>query len=351
MLFLNRLLFCIFIIIIVLIRVAFVTLLEQKILAYTQIRVGPNFTGYWGLLQPFADAIKLLNKETVNLRSINEIIYYICPIISLILSLFIWIILPILHINLNYIFRILFFILIRRLSIYPILFRGWRSNCVYSILGSLRAVAQIISYEIRLIIILLAFIIISKKLLLREIILNSNISWGIWVFLPLFYIWFASTLAETNRTPYDFSEGESELVSGFNTEYRAGGFTLIFIAEYSSILFIRFLTVVLFFSSNFLNFFIIFKAIIISALFIWVRASLPRYRYDKLMNLAWKRFLPVRIFLLIFYLFINYLNSKSNLYNKIPNLDFDKNFCSFWVILYIYFIKFTCNFTYYNNNL
>lgn len=182
-------------------------------------------------------------------------------------------------------FGFLFFMGVRGVAVYPILRRGWSSNCKYSILGSLRAVAQIISYEIRLAIILLRLIWLINRFNLRGVLAGGGGIWNLLFVLPLRLIWFASRLAETNRTPYDFAEGESELVSGFNTEYRAGGFTMIFMAEYASILFIRALFVVLFIRSAIGAVFFV-KIIVVSCLFIWVRGTIPRYRYDKLINLA-----------------------------------------------------------------
>lgn len=287
--------------VIVLVGVAFITLIEQKILAGRQIRVGPNYVGYWGLFQPFADAVKLLSKETVRTRVIRLIIYYISPIISLGLSLLLWVVYPFEEGGLDLLYGVLFFICIRGLGVYPILSRGWASNCKYSILGRLRAVAQMVSYEVRLAIIFLSLIWLSISFSFRGLLINQYLVWNIFLFRPLGVIWFVSALAETNRTPYDFAEGESELVSGFNTEYGSGGFTLIFIAEYARILLIRILFSVIFLRSR-LRGFTLVKGILVAFCFVWVRATIPRYRYDKLIGLAWKRFLPVTLIIFRYYL-------------------------------------------------
>lgn len=289
----------------ILVSVAFVTLIERKILGGTQIRVGPNFVGYWGLLQPFADAIKLFTKEAVNLRASNNFIYYISPLFRLTLILVIWLLIPLQEGGLLFNFGLIFFICVRGLAVYPILFRGWSSNCKYSILGRLRAVAQIVSYEVSLALILLNIIWISSSFNFSLILQNQIYIFNLFFFFPLALIWLVSSLAETNRTPYDFSEGESELVSGFNTEYSAGGFSLIFIAEYGNIIFISFFFVLIFISSK-VGILVMFKRIILVFWFIWVRATLPRYRYDKLIGLAWKRFLPITLFMFVFYLMVRW---------------------------------------------
>ena len=286
---------------------AFVTLIEQKILASISVRVGPNYVGYRGMLQRFADAVKLFLKE--NIKPFQSIlrIYLISPVLRLILRLIIWLVTPINNRVFYFSFSILFFICVRGVCVYPVLSTGWSSNCKYSILGRLRRVAQIISYEVSLTLILISLVMFNNDYSLITIIKIQIYIYNIFIFYPLGIIWFVSSLAETNRTPYDFSEGESELVSGFNTEYRARGFTLIFIAEYASIIFIGFLFVILFIRSLFFNILIVTKGLFLVFLFIWVRATLPRYRYDKLINLAWKRFLPISLSFFFFYSVINLL--------------------------------------------
>nr|QQQ88931.1 NADH dehydrogenase subunit 1 [Hyalella franciscae] len=290
----------------VLVSVAFITLMERKVLGSTQIRLGPNMVGVWGLLQPFADAVKLFTKEGVFLRSTSTTVYLISPVFSLSLMLTIWILTPFYAGGLVFTFALMFFICISSTAVYPIISSGWASNCKYSILGSLRAVAQMISYEVSLAMVLLSLIWLNSSFNLEEMLLLQNTIWNIMFFSPLAFIWLVTSLAETNRTPYDFSEGESELVSGFNTEYAAGGFSLLFMAEYGNIIFMSLLFVLLFLSSE-MNMFTMFKTMIISFFFIWVRATLPRYRYDKLMYLAWKSLLPVTLLMFIFYFAAGYL--------------------------------------------
>ena len=273
-------------IICVLVRVAFVTLLERKILGYVQIRKGPNKVGFIGVLQPFSDAIKLFTKEqTIPIIS-NFMAYYISPVFRLFLSLFVWVVLPYEIGLVRFYIRVLFFLCCLRLGVYSTIVAGWASNCKYSLLGRLRAVAQTISYEVRLALILLSFIVLVGGFNLQLFIKYQVDVWFIFISLPLRLIWFASCLAETNRTPFDFAEGESELVSGFNTEYRRGGFALIFIAEYSSILFIRVLFVVVFIGRSPCRGLFYVKRVFIAFIFVWVRGTLPRLRYDKLIYIA-----------------------------------------------------------------
>nr|AXI98713.1 NADH dehydrogenase subunit 1 [Pseudoniphargus ruffoi] len=288
-------------VIMVLVSVAFVTLMEQKILAGSQIRVGPNYVGMWGLLQPFSDAVKLFTKEGLVLMKSNFLVYWISPIISLSLALFLWVIFPFLEGGVSLKYGLLLFVCVSGLSVFPILGMGWASNCKYSLLGSLRSVAQMVSYEISLAMIILSLVWLCGSFNLLGVIVNQVYIWNFFVFFPLSVIWFASSLAETSRSPYDFSEGESELVSGFNTEYSAGGFVLIFMSEYANILFMGLLFSIFFFGS-WVGGVLIMKMMIIVYMFVWVRATMPRYRYDKLMYLAWKGFLPVSLLLFIFYL-------------------------------------------------
>lgn len=286
-------------IICVLLGVAFVTLLERKILGYIQIRKGPNKLGFLGILQPFSDAVKLFCKENISLRISNFLPYYIAPVISLFISLIMWRILPYRRGLFNISLGVLFFICCLSGGVYPIMMAGWASNCKYSLLGRLRSVAQTISYEVRLALILLSFIFLIESFNLRGFIVYQEEIWFLWLTIPLRMVWFASRLAETNRTPFDLSEGESELVSGFNTEYRRGGFALIFIAEYSRILFIRIIFRLFFLGPDLLSVIFYIKVVGIGFIFVWVRGTLPRFRYDKLIHLAWKRFLPVSLNFLI----------------------------------------------------
>nr|YP_009294941.1 NADH dehydrogenase subunit 1 [Filhollianassa ceramica]ANW37035.1 NADH dehydrogenase subunit 1 [Filhollianassa ceramica] len=291
----------------VLVSVAFVTLLERKILGYIQIRKGPNKIGYMGLLQPFADAVKLFTKEQTTPTLSNFLPYYFSPIFSLFTSLIIWSTMPYLLSLTNFNLSVLFFLCCMSLGVYSTLSAGWASNSKYSLLGSLRAVAQTISYEVSLAVILLSSIFIVNSFDLISFNFLQEKIWLIWFMFPLSMLWLASCLAETNRTPFDFAEGESELVSGFNTEYSAGGFALIFMAEYASILFMSALFSILFLGANPDNLLFYVKLSAIAFLFVWVRGTLPRLRYDKLMFLAWKSFLPVALNYLIFFMAVKML--------------------------------------------
>lgn len=289
------------VLVILLVRVAFVTLMEQKLLRRIQVRVGPQKVGFWGILQPFADAVKLFVKELSYCRMGNFFFFFLIPSLSLIVILILWIVLPCVFGGLNFELGVLFFFCVRGIGVFPILVEGWASNSKYSFLGGLRAVAQIVSYEVSLVIIILRLLWVCRSFRLSKILILSQWRWGSFIFLPLIMIWFVSSLAETNRSPYDFSESESELVSGFNTEYSSGGFTLIFMAEYARILFIRIILSVFFLSSE-SGLFIILKAMLVSFIFVWVRGTIPRLRYDKLIFLAWKRFLPISLFLFCYFL-------------------------------------------------
>nr|YP_010990337.1 NADH dehydrogenase subunit 1 [Sinolapotamon palmatum]WOW98753.1 NADH dehydrogenase subunit 1 [Sinolapotamon palmatum] len=286
----------------VLVGVAFVTLLERKGLSYIQIRKGPNKVGYMGLLQPFSDALKLFTKEPTFSVVSNFLVYYMCPIFSLFISLLMWVAIPYKVGLLSFNLGMLFFLCCLSFGVYSTMIAGWSSNCKYSLLGSLRAVAQTISYEVSLALILLSFIVLVGGFNFELFNKYQEFIWFVLISMPLAFIWFGSCLAETNRTPFDFSEGESELVSGFNTEYSSGGFALIFMAEYASILFMSALFVVIFLGSNPNSFFFYLKCVFIAFIFIWARGTLPRFRYDKLMYLAWKSYLPVSINYLMFFI-------------------------------------------------
>nr|CCB84627.1 NADH dehydrogenase subunit 1 [Bahadzia jaraguensis] len=288
----------------VLVGVAFVTLMEQKILGGIQIRLGPNKVGYWGLLQPFSDAVKLFMKENMMIRSGNVIIYYVAPVISLGLASFLWMLMPFVSGGLSFEMGVLFFICVSGLGVYPILSMGWSSNCKYSVLGSLRAVAQMVSYEVSLGMVLLSVVVLSGSFELLKIYSSQGCIGWVMVCVPLSLVWLASMLAETNRTPYDFAEGESELVSGFNVEYSGGGFVLIFMSEYASMIFMSLFYVVIFFGGYMFSVVGILKSFIIVYLMVWVRGTLPRFRYDKLMGLAWKSFLPISLMVFAYYIFL-----------------------------------------------
>nr|YP_010538745.1 NADH dehydrogenase subunit 1 [Pteroptyx tener]UYE92356.1 NADH dehydrogenase subunit 1 [Pteroptyx tener]WOR80744.1 NADH dehydrogenase subunit 1 [Pteroptyx tener] len=285
----------------VLIGVAFLTLLERKVLGYIQIRKGPNKVGLLGFVQPFSDAIKLFCKEQASPTMSNFFLYYFSPIFNLFLALLLWMCLPFFSGFLHFTLGFMFFFCCSSLSVYTIMMAGWSSNSNYSLLGALRCIAQTISYEVSLAIILLSFLFLISSLSIFDLMIYQKYIWFVFMSLPLALIWFTSSLAETNRTPFDFAEGESELVSGFNVEYSGGGFALIFMSEYASILFMSMLFIFLFFSGSLVNYLFFFMVVFISFLFVWVRGTLPRYRYDKLMYLAWKGFLPISLNFMMFF--------------------------------------------------
>ena len=289
-------------IICVLVSVAFFTLLERKILGYIQSRKGPNKVGVIGLLQPFADAVKLFSKEQTFPTISNIIPYYLSPIFSLFIALVSWIVAPSILGSIDFELGVLFFLCCTRVRVYSIVRAGWSSNSKYSLLGCLRAVAQTISYEVRLALILLGTLFLVGGLDFSLFSTFQRYIWFMFIATPLALLWFGTCLAESNRTPFDFAEGESELVSGFNTEYSAGGFALIFIAEYASILFLSLLFCVVFLGGRDERLYWFLKIVFIGFCFVWVRGTLPRFRYDKLIHLAWKSFLPVALNYCVFFL-------------------------------------------------
>nr|UUA65343.1 NADH dehydrogenase subunit 1 [Leguminivora glycinivorella] len=285
----------------VLIGVAFLTLLERKVLGYIQIRKGPNKLGIMGILQPFSDAIKLFTKEQTFPMYSNYFAYYFSPIFSFFLSLLIWMVIPYYFNMISFNLGFLFFFCCTSMGVYTLMVAGWSSNSNYALLGGLRAVAQTISYEVSLALIMLSVIIVVMDFNLLKFGSYQMMIWFIFIMMPLSLCWLSSSLAETNRTPFDFAEGESELVSGFNIEYSSGGFALIFLAEYSSILFMSMLFILMYMGGYDLSVLFYLKLVFISFFFIWVRGTLPRYRYDKLMYLAWKSYLPISLnFLMLF---------------------------------------------------
>nr|YP_009164825.1 NADH dehydrogenase subunit 1 [Tityus serrulatus]AKU46801.1 NADH dehydrogenase subunit 1 [Tityus serrulatus] len=284
------------ILILVLISVAFFTLLERKVLSYMQIRKGPNKVGLMGLLQPISDALKLFTKEILTLENWNLIPFLLSPLIGMMIALLLWILYPQLFHFMDMKWGLLFFLCCSSISVYPIIIAGWSSNSKYALLGAYRGVAQTISYEVSFSLILFSILLITSTFNLKNILLFQHYSLLFLPLFPLILMWLVSCLAETNRTPFDFTEGESELVSGFNVEYMSTSFALIFMAEYANILFISLLTSILFLGPYLL----FFKTTLIAFFFLWVRSTFPRYRYDKLMNLAWKSFLPFTLNFLFF---------------------------------------------------
>nr|YP_010968379.1 NADH dehydrogenase subunit 1 [Satarupa monbeigi]WNO18679.1 NADH dehydrogenase subunit 1 [Satarupa monbeigi] len=299
--YMNILIGYLFLVIGVLVGIAFLTLMERSVLGYIQIRKGPNKLGFMGLLQPFSDGLKLFSKEQIYLNYSNYLSYYFSPIISFILSLFLWLLIPYYFNLISFNLGVLFFFCCMSLGVYTIMIAGWASNSNYSLLGALRSVAQTISYEVSLSLILLSCVILIMDFSLMSFNYYQSLIWFIFLMIPLSICFISSSLAETNRTPFDFAEGESELVSGFNTEYSSGGFALIFLAEYSSILFMSLIFSIIYLGGYCLNLIFYFKLVFISFFFIWVRGTLPRYRYDKLMYLSWKVYLPISLnYLLLF---------------------------------------------------
>lgn len=278
-----------------LLNVAFITLLERKVLGYTQYRVGPSKVRAAGALQPIADAIKLFSNQLERPFSRNYILFFFSPVVRVFLVLVLWATLPLITGYHRFVYSIVIIVIVIRFGVYPLLMAGWSSNRKYALLGGLRGVSQTISYEIRLALILLIFLIYLNSYSLEIILINSSYISLIFLRPIIIILWVVSCLAETNRTPFDFSEGESELVSGFNIEYGSGGFALIFIAEYARIFYLRALRGYLGTGWLLLNLVRHFITIRLVFFWIWARSTLPRFRYDLLIRLAWKRILPITL--------------------------------------------------------
>nr|YP_009047690.1 NADH dehydrogenase subunit 1 [Emberiza cioides]AGW46856.1 NADH dehydrogenase subunit 1 [Emberiza cioides] len=292
----------------ILIAVAFLTLVERKILSYMQSRKGPNVVGPFGLLQPLADGVKLFIKEPIRPSTSSPIMFITTPVLALLLAISIWTPLPLPFSLADLNLGLLFLLAMSSLMVYSILWSGWASNSKYALIGALRAVAQTISYEVTLAIILLSVILLSGNYTLNTLAVTQEPLYLIFSCWPLAMMWYVSTLAETNRAPFDLTEGESELVSGFNVEYAAGPFALFFLAEYANIMLMNTLTTILFLNPSFLNppqelypVILATKVLLLSAGFLWIRASYPRFRYDQLMHLLWKNFLPLTLALCLWH--------------------------------------------------
>ena len=293
----------------VLISVAFLVYAERKVLALIQLRRGPNLVGPFGLFQSFADALKLLTKENILPSGSNKIVFIIAPIITMVLSLAGWAVIPfapgwvISNINVG----VLYLFAVSSLGVYGVIMAGWASNSQYPFLGALRSAAQMISYEVSIGFVIITVLLCVGSLNLSKIVEAQKTVWFAIPLLPMFIIFFISALAETNRLPFDLPEDEATLVAGFFTEYSSASFVLFFLAEYASMILISSLTVILFlggwlppfdiFPLNALPgvFWFTIKIIFILFLFIWVRGTFPRYRYDQLMRLGWKVFLPLSL--------------------------------------------------------
>ncbi|MEW5703398.1 MAG: NADH-quinone oxidoreductase subunit NuoH [Pseudomonadota bacterium] len=289
-----------------LVAVAYLTYAERKVIAAMQLRKGPNVVGPFGLLQPIADGVKLLFKETILPTRANKAVFLIAPMVTFLLSLVAWAVIPfgegIVLANINV--GILYLFAISSLGVYGIIMSGWASNSKYAFLGALRSAAQMVSYEVSIGFVLITVLLCAGSLNLSEIVLAQQKVWFAIPLLPMFVIFFISSLAETNRAPFDLPEAEAELVSGYNVEYSSMPFALFFLGEYANMILMSAMAVVLFLGGwlppldiapfNWIPSPVWFGLKIAAVLFcfLWVRATFPRYRYDQLMRLGWKVFLP-----------------------------------------------------------
>nr|WQB38568.1 NADH dehydrogenase subunit 1 [Acanalonia sp.] len=291
-----------FLIIFILVGVAYFTIFERSILGYIQFRSGPNKVGLLGLFQPFSDALKLFSKEFYFLVFGNYLIYYVVPMLGFMVSLVFWLLYPFFFNLISFVYGLLFFLCCSGIGVYFTMISGWCSNSMYSMLGSLRSVAQSISYEVCFFLIILCLVVFVQSFNLIDYFYFQYYVWFFFFSFPLFFVFCSCVLAETNRAPFDFSEGESELVSGFNVEYSSFSFSLFFLSEYSNMMFMSFFLVLLFFGGDFFSFFFFLKFVFFIFCFIWVRSSFPRYRYDKLMYLSWKLYLPICLNYFVYFL-------------------------------------------------
>ncbi len=298
-----------------LLAVAYFTLYERQILAALQRRQGPNIVGFFGLLQPIADGLKLLLKESIIPKSSNAIIFIFAPIFTFGLALAGWIVIPLGEgaLLVDFKLSLLYIFMLSSLGVHTVIMAGWSSNSKYAFLGGLRSAAQMISYEISLGTVILSVLVLGRTLNFSDIVDNQKGLWFALPLFPIFVLFFICALAETNRHPFDLPEAEAELVSGYNVEYSAMGFALFFLAEYSNIILISSVTTILFLGGwspilEILPFIYIpetitfgLKTMLFITLFVILRGTLPRYRYDQLMRLGWKIFLPLGLALLLFY--------------------------------------------------
>ena len=305
--------------------IAYLTYFERKVIGAMQLRKGPNVVGPFGLLQPIADGIKLLTKETIFPDNSSKFLFILSPVLTFALALIAWAVIPVdykvvlsdINVGLMYIFAI------SSLGIYGIIVAGWSSNSRYAFLGSLRSAAQMISYEVSIGLIIISVLLSSGSLNLTDIVLSQQNMWYVIPHFPMFVIFFISTLAETNRAPFDLPEAESELVAGYNVEYSSMSFGLFFLGEYGNMILMSSMSTILFlggwlppFESQYFDFipgylWFLMKVVLLLFVFLWVRATLPRYRYDQLMTLGWKLFLPLSLLWIIitssFIFFVEYV--------------------------------------------
>jgi len=293
--------------------VAYYTYAERKVLAYSQLRKGPNVVGPFGLLQPIADGLKMLVKETIIPSGANRLVFIAAPMVTLTLALVAWAVIPfdagVVVSNINV--GILYLFAISSLSVYGIIMAGWASNSRYAFLGALRSAAQMVSYEVSIGFVLVTVLLCAGSLNLTDIVLAQRHVWYVIPLLPMAVIFFISGLAETNRTPFDLPEGESELVAGYFVEYSSMTFLLFFMGEYANMVLVSAMTAILFLGGWLAPFGIapftwipgaiwfLLKTALMMFVFLWVRATLPRFRYDQLMRLGWKVFLPFSLFWLV----------------------------------------------------
>lgn len=286
--------------------VAYLTLMERKVIAAMQLRKGPNVVGPFGLLQPLADGLKLMLKEVIIPDNANKILFLLAPVITFVLALIGWAVIPfsekfvIADINVG----VMYLLATSSLGVYGIIISGWASNSKYAFLGSIRSSAQMISYEVSIGLIIISVVLCVGSLRLSDIVLAQKDHWFVLPMFPMFLLFFISALAETNRHPFDLPEAESELVAGYNVEYSSMPFSMFFLGEYANMILISAFAAILFLGgwlpicdSAFCNAIPAFiwlcgKIFVLLFCFIWVRATLPRYRYDQLMRLGWKVFLP-----------------------------------------------------------
>jgi NADH-quinone oxidoreductase subunit H len=294
----------------VLLAVAYLTLAERKVLAAIQIRRGPNVVGPFGLWQPFADAIKMLMKETIIPTGSNRALFLMAPMLTFGLAMIAWAVIPVNNgwavANINV--GVLYLFAISSLGVYGIIIAGWASNSKYAFLGGLRSAAQMVSYEVSMGFVIVTVLICVGSLNLNDIVLAQQKIWFCIPLFPMFIVFFISTLAETNRSPFDLPEGESEIVAGFFVEYSAMSFALFFLGEYANMILMSAMTTILFLGGWLAPFGLTFipgplwfiaKIVLILFVFIWVRGTFPRYRYDQLMRLGWKVFLPFSLVYLV----------------------------------------------------
>ena len=293
-----------------LVMIAYLTFFERKVIGYMQLRRGPNVVGPFGLFQPLADGLKLLTKETIIPSNSNKAVFLFAPVLTFTLALLAWAVIPVdedlVLANINV--GILYIISISSLGVYGLIMAGWASNSRYAFLGALRSAAQMISYEVSIGLIIINVLITVGSLNLSEIVYAQKDMWFLFPHFPMFLIFFISTLAETNRAPFDLPEAEAELVAGYNVEYSSLSFGLFFLGEYGNMILMSSLTTILFLGGwmpilglEFIPGIIWFllKVSILLFMFLWIRATLPRYRYDQLMRLGWKVFLPLSLFWII----------------------------------------------------